>query len=132
MADYGSDLSTFPGGDIDPLMPLIGGSRAVLESCARRLMTPRGFLRRAPDYGYDLRSKMGARMSTVQRLRIADDIENELLKDDRVRGAKVQNFESRTDGVWTIKIRITLAEGDFPLVVVASSLTVELLNSEVA
>jgi hypothetical protein len=130
VADYGLDLST-AGGDIDPLMPLISGRQVVLESCARRLQTPRGFFRWAPDYGYDLRSKMGARMSVVQRLRISNDIEAELNKDDRVRSAKVVSFTSSEEGRWKIKINVTLAEGTFSLIVAASALTVELLTSEV-
>ena len=83
---YGSDVSTFvadgeDGFGLDPLMAEITGPRVVLEACARRLMTPRGSLLSAPDYGYDLLGKLSGRMSALARERIGSDISAELLRD---------------------------------------------------
>jgi hypothetical protein len=132
MSTYGTDLSTYAGGvlDIDPLLPVLTTSRTVLESCVRRLTTPRGFLRWAPDYGYDLRSKLGQRMSPIARARMASDIVAELERDERVRAAEVQEFSDQGNGRWRLRIGVRLAEGPFTLVVQASTLTVELLRTE--
>lgn len=135
MADvYGLDVSTFPlegGVDIDPLMPTISGERAAIEGCVRRLMTPRGSLgRSAPDYGYDLSSKLGARLSPVTRQRIALDIESELGRDERVFRARVTEFSDQGAGSWRIRIRVELATGPFTLTIAASAVTLALLAAD--
>ena len=132
MDAYGSDLSTFQvdGVDLDPIMPLITGPRVVLEACARRLMTPRGSLLSAPDYGYDLLGKLSGRMSALARERIGSDISAELLRDERVLSAKVTEFSDQGLGSWRIRIAIGLATGPFTLVISASSLTLTLLQAD--
>ena len=128
--DFGTDFSTFTASgtvDIDPRMPLIGGPELVLQVCARRLMTPSGFFRRYPDFGFDLRTKLGSRMSLVARIQLQNAIENELLKEERVKKCKAEMTEESPNN-FKIRISITLAEGPFTLVLQASSLTVEILE----
>lgn len=115
--------------DIDPLFGLVEGPQAVIESCARRLMTPRGFLRWGPNYGYDLMSKMAARMSPIQRERLKADIAQELEKDERVLKCSVLDFVHLGPGRWHIPIRIELSSSSsYTFVIAVSDLTIELLR----
>jgi hypothetical protein len=132
--DFGSDLSTFTSTgevDIDPLFASIDGPRAVLEDCARRLMTPAGFFPRYPDFGFDLRAKLASRINAVTRMQIGNSIEAELLKEERVLQAKVVEFieDPPRSNSWRIRISITLAEGPFVLVLQASQLNVTVLET---
>lgn len=132
MLNFGSDLSTFSnvGQGLDPTFTIIEGARVVLEACARRLMTPRGFFDRWPEYGYDLRANIGRKLTNVTRQRINRDIEAELDKDDRVRATRVDEWVDLGAGAYRIHISITLASGPtFPMVLKVSSLTLELLQS---
>ncbi len=129
--DFGSDFSTFqPDGtvDLDPLFPLLTSERVALEDCARRLMTPRGFLKGLPNYGLDLRSKLGMRMSATAKIRLGAEIEAQLLLSERVQAIRIVEFADRGQGRYRLRIKVTLATGPFDLVVEASALTVELLE----
>lgn len=131
--DYGSDISTFgaSGVEVDPLFPFISGPTAVLQACARRLMTPLGFFDKYPTYGYDLREQLGRRMTPITIARMKPEIQKQLELDERVRRAEVVDFfeNGANTGVFIMRIRITLAEGPFTLVLQASSLTVDVLES---
>ncbi len=131
---YGSDISTFAadgedGFGLDPLMAPITGPAVVLEACARRLMTRRGSLRGAPDYGYDLTTRIGARVSAVGLERMKAAIEAELEKDERVKRAKVTKF-TRDGETYRLTIGIVLATGSFTLVLKVDSVTVEILRAD--
>lgn len=131
MSIYGIDCTTFHDGavGIDPLFGLVSGADAVIESCARRLMTPRGSLRWDPAYGYDLMGKMAARMSPIARERIKAEIVTELEKDERVLKCTVLDFVQLGAGRWHIPIRIELSgNSTFTFVMAVSELTIELLR----
>lgn len=135
MADsYGSDVSTFVADGeglfgLDPLMAEITGPRVVLEACARRLMTRRGILRGSPEYGYDLTTRIGARVSAVGRERMKAAIEEELEKDERVQRARVVKFTAAS-GTYQLTIGIILATGAFTLVLAVDAVTVEILRAD--
>jgi hypothetical protein len=131
---YGSDISTFvadgeDGFGLDPLMAEMTGPRVVLEACARRLMTRRGSLRGAPDYGYDLTTRIGARVSNVGLERMKGAIEAELEKDERVARCNVTKF-SREGDTYRLTIGVVLATGAFTLVLKVDSVTVEILRAD--
>lgn len=131
---YGEDISTFALGTdgnlgLDGTMSPLIGARVVLEACARRLQTRRGMLRGAPDYGFDLVTRVGARISAVGRERLRASIEAECLKDERVRSAKVVKFLSTGDS-YDIRISIELASGKFDLVLSVDSVSVTILQSD--
>lgn len=130
---YGSDISTFPTGggvDIDPSLATIEGPRVILELCARRLMTPRGFLDDAPDAGFDLMAQMGRRLTSVAKLRLQQDIRAELIRVGGVLDVSVANMVETTGGSFRIPISITLADGRHSLVLEASSLDVKLIRAD--
>lgn len=138
MADesFGIDSSTFvdQGDDtigMDPMFADLTGPRVVLEACARRLMTRRGMLRTAPDYGYDLTTRIGARVSAVGRERMKAAIEAECEKDERVKQARVVRFV-KSGSAYLLTIAILLATGKFDLVLSVSEVTVEILKADAA
>lgn len=87
MADYGLDVSTFPGLDVTGRN--ISGSRVVAEACLRRLITPRGALRYDPDYGYDLRDLLNDDVTAADLRRHALSAALELEKDERIDAVSV-------------------------------------------
>lgn len=106
---YGVTLTTFHDGeaDIDPLGSLLSGPRVVAESVARRYMTPVGFI---PNYGYDLRSRLGARISNVGLARIREAMVTEAMKEEMVKSAAVQ-FESTSASYWRVRVVLELITG---------------------
>jgi len=138
MANYGTDISTFAAPSnavgLDPLMPLISGSRVVLEAVARRYMTPRGSLPQGParnvsEYGYDLMSLVAKRMTQVAILRAKADIEAEAEKEAGVLKATLVEFLETSSNVYRVRITIELATGPFPLVLSVSAVTVAILQA---
>lgn len=133
MTVYGSDISTFQASgavDVDPSLATHDGARVILELCARRLMTPRGFLEDAPDAGYDLMGQMAARMSPLKRQRMRADIRAELIRVQGVLDVVVADFVDLGGGAWRIPISVRLAEGPFSLVLQASNLDVALIRAD--
>lgn len=135
MADiYGSDLSTFAGPDgtpdIDPLFRPITGPRVVLEAVARRLMTPRGTMPGAPNYGFDLMGLLGKKMTRVEIERAKRDIEAEANRDERVESAKVVEFVETSKNKFRLRLSVTLAEGPFTLVLSITDVSVQLLQAD--
>lgn len=108
--EYGSDFTTFVTGrpDIDPRFLLIETSRVVAETCARRLLTPRGSLVGDPDFGFDLRDYLGARITNVQRARIVSGVEEEMRKDERVARARVVEFQLPTAAVPVLRLKVAI------------------------
>ena len=103
MADYGTDVSTFPG--FDTTGRTITGARVVAEACLRRLMTPRGSLPYDLDYGYDLRDLLNEDLSAGDLRRHELAAELELEKDERIDSADVTlTLDTST---FTLSIRIT-------------------------
>lgn len=86
---YGSDLSCVD--DLDPEMREVSGSdvRSLAEALIRSIMTPRGSVPDAPDYGIDLRSYLHRPSTRTELLAIEGDIANEWGKDDRVSRSEV-------------------------------------------
>lgn len=114
---FGSDVSTFRGGvaGLDPNFTIIREERAVIEAAARRLMTRRGSLPHAPEAGYDLTEKIGARVTPVMVARLKADVREELMKDERVLDARVEDLTG-TVMAWSMRVALTLASGPFSLV----------------
>jgi hypothetical protein len=125
--DFGSDI----GGVLDVSADLreVSGRQCLAEAIARRLTTPRGGLFYDLDYGYDLRRLVKAPL--VRPAKIEDDIETECLKDPRVLNvdASVSTESSTGDGD-DLRVVVSLvdAEGPFKLTILATELTVQLLQ----
>lgn len=128
--EYGTDLRTFLTGapDLDPRFAIVDSSLVVAEACARRLVTPRGSLIGDPDYGYDLREFLGARISNVTRARIVAGVEEECRKDERVEAARVVSSELPTSANPRLRLRVAIVTSAEQLEFV---LSVDRLSAEV-
>lgn len=135
MADsFGLDISTFQGEsgavDVDPLFPTMGGARAAVERCARRLMTPPGGNPAGLDGGFDLMALAGKRWNAIERLRTAALVEAECMREDGVVAAKVTEITETSAFTYRIRIAITTEEGVFPLVLGVDQVTATLIRGD--
>ena len=119
--DYGSDISCVS--DLDPNLTVVSGPLGVIQAVVRRLQTPRGFLWYDKNYGTDLRAFLNGKPS---KFRIAQAIESEALKEERVQRADA-TVTITTDAI-TVELALTLAEGTFDLTISVTALTVELIS----
>lgn len=132
--DLGSDISTFAGllgaVDFDPLFPEMTGARVALEGIARRLSTPRGSLGFAglPDYGYDLITLCGKRMSPLAIARAEAAIAREASAEQGVRKATATITET-APMTYHVSIAVELADGPYSLVLSVSNLSIQLLRA---
>jgi len=137
MANYGRDVSTFHVG-----ATRVGcagsyaettGRETAQQQIARRLMTPAGSLFWDPDYGFDLRQFLLAKVDARTVFKLRAGATKEILKEESVRSARVEVevINGGTTAGQTLRITITgqLADGPFTLVLGVSQLTVEVLNS---
>ena len=128
--DYGSDVSTFAGGNgLDPSFATITGPRVVAEALARRLMTPAGTMIGDPNYGYDLRALINKRLTVADLYSVRSSIAAELVKDERVQDVPTCDLTADTStGVVTVTASVDLGQGPFALVLAVSAVTVQLLK----
>lgn len=123
MADLGSDIAGLD--DIDPTMPTVEGRRCLIQSIARRLITPRGGLWYDPDYGYDLRQYLSG--ITVSAGAIASGVEAEAEKDERVEQASASVvFSGR---VLTVRLAISDSQGPFSFSLAIDQVTATILTT---
>lgn len=116
---YGTDVSTYAGpdgDDVEPMLGLISGARVVTEAVARRLETRRGSLLGHPDEGLDIASLLSARITQAQARLLQREIEREVLRDERVRTARVQVTMSASAQVLAIEVSGECGLGPFGLV----------------
>lgn len=125
MAD--SDLGTDFGGvsDIDAAWGPVDGRRALAESVARRLTTPRGSLPDFPDYGFDLVSCIGSAMTDS---RIRQRISEQVFLEEEVQNSSVSILRTEPYGATALEIKVSIdATGvpPFALTLNVSALGVE-------
>lgn len=118
--------------DLDPAFGLVSGRLALAQAIARRITTRAGLLARIgddPAYGIDVRESLGADTDTDDRtaFAIAAEVQAEVMRDERVRGADVS--AALADGVVILTILLADAIGPFRLVLAVSAVTVEILRS---
>lgn len=138
MADYGTDVAMrFAAGaaaaDIDPTFALVSGRAALVQACARRLLTARGSLLADPDYGFDIRLALGDGLTPARRFALETSVANEVRKDERVASARARVTNAAATGALVVRVEV-LGEDDaepFALTLSVSALTVELLRVEV-
>jgi phage baseplate assembly protein W len=123
--DAGSDVSCFP--DLAADGRTVTGRRLVAEAVARRLITPRGQLIGDPDYGFDVTDYLNADMSPLDIASMRSGIEQECMKDERVRSANA-TLEIDTESSLEISISLETADGPFDLVLGVSDVTVAILK----
>jgi hypothetical protein len=135
MSLFGTDMKAFAPGstgpDLDPTFSLINGAEVVGDAVARRLVTPRGSLLHDPDYGFDLRGMLNARMTPQQLAYIRNGVEKESTKDERVLSAKVQMSFSMSLQRLKVKVSLETKNGPFSLTLLVSDVSVELLRESI-
>ena len=84
MPNYGVDLATHGTDPPDLSFRQINGKRAIAEAVARRWLTPRGSLVTDSDAGVDLGSVLGGAIDQTALFWLADQLQTEAEKDERV------------------------------------------------
>lgn len=111
----------------------VTGARLVAQAAYRRITTPRGSLRGGEEeanYGIDITALCGRTNPKATAAALPGRIRNELAKDQRI-GAMTIDVLVTTVGASTsfqVTISAATAEGPFELVLLASSVSVELLG----
>lgn len=125
--ELGVDVSCYP--DLSASFALVSQKRAVAEMAYRRLTTERGSLSFHPDAGRDLRYFLGESVTDARLFALREQIESELIRDERVEKAVAKlDFDSQS-GALTVTIDLYTAEGPFALTIRVTQLTIELLEN---
>ncbi len=120
---FGADLAALPDFDGATIRREYDN---LAEALARRLMTPRGGLFYAPEYGTDLRAYLGETITDGVRYEIERAAALEAEKDPRVQSATATLTAAGPDGL-RLRLDVTTEAGPFALVLRVDALTVEVL-----
>ena len=127
MADFGTDISTFP--DLDPSFSVVTGPRVVVEAVARRLTTPRGSLIGDEEYGFDLRQLLHLDLSQRDEARVLAQLRAQAEADERVLGATVRLLRSSGDTLRVV-VRFSTLDGPFAFTLAVSAARTTLIPGE--
>ena len=127
-ADFGEDVHTFP--TLDPTFAYFSGIPVVVEALARRLITNRGSIPFAPDFGLNLRNYLSLDMLQRDLDNIKAAVELECLKDERVESVTATTQFNQSTEMLSVSIVGIAGAGPFSLTLNVTALTVELLNPE--
>jgi hypothetical protein len=123
---YGVDWSCT--NDVDGGGLEVDGVTVLAQALYRRIITPRGGLIYDLNYGFDIRQFLNADVAQGDIARIAFGVDTEFRKDQRV--FQSQSTVTFTNTVLTLYSFVTpLSQSSFSLVVVATSVTVQLLQA---
>jgi hypothetical protein len=98
------------------------------QRTARRLTTPRGALALIgddPNFGFDVRQYINAKLSPLQRQTAESNVTNEVLKDDQIESAQVAMVIADNGNV-SLEIKIQAATGPFTLTLNVSQMSAAL------
>jgi hypothetical protein len=130
---YGIDFWIGPNAtgqlDADPSMRTTTGRGLLSQSLLCRQTTPRGSVVDCPNDCLDIRDMVSSGMTQAQITALASQIQQELLKDQRVSGAIVTATFSNATSTLTITEQIQSGYGPFTLVLAVTSLTVKILDA---
>jgi hypothetical protein len=128
MTDYGRDLSCTT--DIEPMFREVTGIELMQQAIIRRLITPRGGLLGAPNYGYDVRNLINDSLSSTQGASlIRAAVQSELDKDERILQSQAKVLFVPSTHKLTIEIQAVSTVGPFALTIGVSDVTIEVLNA---
>jgi phage baseplate assembly protein W len=125
MADYGTDISTFLNGDLDPSFTVISGPQVVVEAVARRLTTPQGSLISDPAYGFDVRQLLHADLDRRTESRVVGLIRSQVEADERILSSSASL--TRTGETLAITVRFRTQDGPFAFTLSVGAARVALL-----
>lgn len=115
--------------DVDPAMLECSGPQVLVQSLVMRQFTPTGSLIGAPDECLDIRKNLSKGMTLSQMQQIGATIQQQLLRDQRVKqqGTVVTATYNQATNTMTITETINSAAGPFTLTISVNALTVTLL-----
>jgi hypothetical protein len=128
-SELGQDIDVIS--DLRPSFVLCSGFRNLGNAIARRLSTPAGALAAIgddPDYGYDIRGMLNAESTEDEISRIGQDIEAEIMKEDRVQSADVVSTFTWAAYDLAVEINILTKSGPFRLILGVGTATVDVIN----
>lgn len=121
---YGSDTTCLD--DLPLIDTQVTDPRVLIgQRIARRLTTPRGALALInddPDFGWDVRQYINAKLTEAQKASAARVIQDEVLKDQQVEAATV-SFSVSNAGAVYIRLDVAASGGPFSLTLSVSQLT---------
>lgn len=130
MADFGTDVRTFP--DLDLSFAVISGPRVLGEALGRRLSTPRGALWWARNYGFDVRQCLASKADALTVERWRAQIVDQCQQDERVMAAGVDFTIAADRRSARLSIRVVTSDGVFRYVYAVNALSVTLLEEAAA
>jgi phage baseplate assembly protein W len=113
---------------MDPAALEVGGNQLLAQALVRRLITPRGHLIDDLNYGYDLHRFLGDDLSAAAIAQIQSDIQQELLKDERVVSVTPIVTYSPVTQILTVVVTVVGAGGPFQFTLAVGSVTPTLLQ----
>ena len=111
--DFGTDIDCVTS--IGPRFKLTSGFLNLAKALARRLITPRGTLDYAPDYGFDVRDWINHDTGQASRFTLQAAIDAECQKDERVQTAS-SSIDTSVANTIGITIAVVTAAGPFRFV----------------
>lgn len=131
--DYGSDVSTFVNGDLDPNFAIIEGPVVVLEQVLRMWIDAPGDMFWDEAVGEDVRSRLNAKMGEDQRLTLRWGLEATAKKHGAVMDCTVYVGMGGDGTKLEIKGQLELVTGEtFDFVFDATKLTIENFSKKVS
>lgn len=125
---YGIDVDCGPNG-LSPSFALISGQTTLAQQTYRRITTGRGVLFFHQGDGKDLRQYLAQGFTTTTLVGIQTDLQQEILKDERIDQALISLSYSPQTQALTLTIYVSPKNGTpFKLVLLVTQLTVQLLN----
>lgn len=122
--DYGNDTEAVF--DTTYARRQVDGETMMGQAMARRLVTPRGALWYAPQYGYDLRQFLKGPVPAVAV--VNGNVENELLKDERVEDVTADTSFDQNSEALAVHVVGRGALGPFDLTISIDAVSVEILR----
>ena len=111
--DFGTDIACTTS--IGPRFGLASGFINLANALVRRLITPRGTLDYAPDYGYDVRDWLNHDNGQTSKFTLQAAIDSECQKDERVQIA-TSTVDTSVRDTLSITIQVITAAGPFKFV----------------
>ncbi len=130
---YGNDLWCGPTStntlDLDPMMLEVTGIQLLQQAVIRRQVTTKGTDISSPNDGIDLRQFVKQGMTQQQISVVAQTVQQELIKDQRILPSTtvVASYDT-TANVLTLQETIATAQGPFSLTLAVSAVTVQVLT----
>jgi hypothetical protein len=128
IASLGIDIDA--RGDLQFPMVLVGGFANLGQALTHRLMTPRGGLFYASDYGTDVRAYLNSSITQGQLVALAKKISKECEKDERVASCITTLTYNALNATMRITLVIQTAAGTYQYILGVNQISVAILQGQ--